>query len=93
MPDDELAVRLDAIAYLAGAELYMDLFPESAAHGRRGLAVARATGQGFLLPMLTQATASTIGIQGRLLEASELLDGAIEASRLAGNDQTLAWDS
>ena len=92
MPDDKLAVRLDAIAYLAGAELYMDLFPESAAHGRRGLAVARATGQGFLLPMLTQATASTIGIQGALLEASELLDGAIEASRLAGNDQTLAWD-
>jgi DNA-binding CsgD family transcriptional regulator len=92
LPDDNLALRLDAIAYLAGAELYMDLFQESAAHGRRGLAVARATGQGFLLPMLTQATASTIGIQGQLLEASELLDGAIEASRLAGNDQTLAWD-
>ena len=92
MPDDKLALRLDAVAYLAGAELYMDLFPESAAHGRRGLAIARATGQGFLLPMLTQASASTIGIQGGLLEASELLDGAIEASRLAGNDQTLAWD-
>ena len=92
MPDDRLALRLDAIAYLTGAELYMDRFQECTAHGRRGLAVARATGQGFLLPMLTQASASTISVQGRLLEASELLDGAIEASRLAGNNQTLAWD-
>ena len=36
MPDDKLAIRLDAIAYLTGAELYMDLFDESAAHGRAG---------------------------------------------------------
>ena len=92
MPDDTLAIRLDAIAYLTGAEVYMDRFDESAAHGVRGLAVARATGQGFLVPMLTQASATAIGIQGRLDDAAELLDGAIEASRLAGNDQTLAWD-
>ena len=32
--------------YLTGAEAYMDRFEESDAHGRRGLAVARATGQG-----------------------------------------------
>ncbi len=70
----------------------MDRFDESAAHGVRGLAVARATGQGFLVPMLTQASATAISIQGRLVEAAELLDGAVEASRLAGNDQTLAWD-
>ena len=92
MPDGTLAIRLDAIAYLTGAEVYMDRFHESAAHGVRGLAVARATGQGFLVPMLTQASATAISIQGRLVEAAELLDGAVEASRLAGNDQTLAWD-
>ena len=70
----------------------MDRFEESAAHGRRGLAVARATGQGELVPMLTQASATALCVQGRFREAAELLDGAIEASRLAGNDQTLAWD-
>ena len=68
MADDTLAIRLDAIAYLTGAEVYMDRFDESAAHGVRGLAVARATGQGFLVPMLTQASATAIGIQGRLNE-------------------------
>ena len=33
--------------------------------------------------MLTQALATGSGAQGRLREAAELLDGAIEASRLA----------
>ncbi len=92
MPDEQLAIRLDAIAYLTGAEAYMDLFEESDAHGRRGLAVARATGQGLLVPMLTQALATALCAQGRFREGAELMDGAIEASRLAGNDQTLAWD-
>ena len=71
----------------------MDRFDESAAHGVRGLAVARATGQGFLVPMLTQASATAISIQGRLNDAAKLLNGAVEASRLAGNDQTLGLGS
>ena len=56
------------------------------------LALARATGQGALLPMLTQASSTGLAVQGRLVEAAEVLDGAIEGARLAGNDQTLAWD-
>jgi DNA-binding NarL/FixJ family response regulator len=92
MPDDQLASRLDAIAYLAAAELYLNRFLDSTSHARRGLTVARATGQGELLPMLVQALARGLCVQGRLVEAANLLDGAIEAARLAGNDQTLAWD-
>jgi DNA-binding NarL/FixJ family response regulator len=92
MSDGELAVRLDAAAYLTAAEAYLDRFAEAAARGARGLRVARETGQGALLPILIQATSTALAGQGRLLEAVELLDGAIEASRLAGNDQSLAWD-
>src|SRR5215210_4110552 len=92
MSDAQLAIRLDAIAYLTGAESHLDHFDEAAVHGRRGLAVARATAQGALLPMLTQALATALTAQGRLGEAAGVIDGALEGSRLRGNDQTLAWD-
>ena len=49
MSDAQLAIRLDAIAYLTGAESHLDHFDEAVVHGRRGLAVARATAQGALL--------------------------------------------
>jgi DNA-binding NarL/FixJ family response regulator len=91
MPDDELAQRLDAIALLSGAECYLDRFAEAGAHGERGLAIARATGQGELLPMLIPALHTVLLAFGRLAESAKLLDGAIEGARLAHNDQTLAW--
>ena len=91
MTDDELAVRLDAIAYLSGAEAYVDRFEQSTAHGRRGLRVARATGQGELVPMLAPALATSLCAIGLLREAGELLDGVVEGARLSGNRQTLAW--
>ena len=46
LSDDELARHLDAGAWLAGAELYLDRYAEADAHATRALAVARATGQG-----------------------------------------------
>ena len=92
MSDAELAVRLDAMAYLTGAEVYMDRFEESRAHGQRGFALARSTGQGELLPLLTPAQATMLMALGRLDEAAGMLDGAIEGARLAGNVQSLAWD-
>ncbi len=91
MPDAQLAIRLDAMAFLTGAELYLDHFEDSIAHGTHGLAVARATGQGELLPILIQALGSALLVRGQLVEAAELFDGSIEAARLSGNEQTLAW--
>jgi DNA-binding NarL/FixJ family response regulator/tetratricopeptide (TPR) repeat protein len=91
MADDELAQRLDAVATLAAAECYLDRFAEAGAHAERGLALARATGQGELLPMLIPALHTVLLVSGRLGESAELLDGAVEGARLAHNDQTLAW--
>jgi ATP/maltotriose-dependent transcriptional regulator MalT len=91
MPDAELAVRLEAMAFLSAAEVYLDRFDESTAHGERGLSVARATGQGELLPMLTMALATVLSVSGRLRESADLLDGGIEGARLAGNSGILAW--
>jgi DNA-binding NarL/FixJ family response regulator len=92
MPDSELAVRLDAIAHLAGAECYVERFEAAAAHGERGLALARATGQGELLPMLMPALSTVALALGAVAEGSEMMDGAVESTRLTGNAQGLAWN-
>jgi DNA-binding CsgD family transcriptional regulator/tetratricopeptide (TPR) repeat protein len=92
LSDDELARRLDAAAWLAGAELYMDRYAEADRHAGRALAVGRATGQGELFLVLFQILGRAWYVRGRLAEASELLDGAIDAARLLGNTHALAWN-
>jgi DNA-binding NarL/FixJ family response regulator/tetratricopeptide (TPR) repeat protein len=92
LSDDELAIRLDAAAWLAGAELYMDRYADAARHAERALAVGRATGQGELFLVLFQILGRAWYVRGRLAEASELLDGAIDAARLLGNTHALAWN-
>jgi DNA-binding CsgD family transcriptional regulator/tetratricopeptide (TPR) repeat protein len=92
LSDDELAIRLDAAAWLAGAELYMDRYAEADRHAERALAVGRATGQGELFLVLFQILGRAWYVRGRLAEATELLDGAIDAARLLGNTQALAWN-
>jgi DNA-binding NarL/FixJ family response regulator len=77
---------------LAGAELYLDRFAEADAHASRALTRGRATGQGELFLVLYQILGRAWYVRGRLTEATELLDGAIEASRLLGNTYALAWN-
>ncbi|WP_053227594.1 helix-turn-helix transcriptional regulator [Solirubrobacter soli] len=92
LPDSELAQHLDFAANgLAGAELLLDRLATAAARAERGLYVARATGQGQVLPVLFW-TATVRADAGRLREAGELLDEAIEMARVAGQAQGLAWN-
>jgi DNA-binding CsgD family transcriptional regulator len=92
MSDDELARRLDAATWLAGAELYLDRYAEADAHAGRALAVARATGQGELFLALVQILGAAWRVRGKLADAGELLDGGVEAARLLGNTQALVWN-
>jgi tetratricopeptide (TPR) repeat protein len=89
LSDDELSRRLGAAAWLAAAELYLHLYAEADAHAGRAITLARATGQEELLPVLYQILGRAWYVRARLAEAIELLDGAIEASRLLGNTQAL----
>ena len=91
LSDAELAHHLDAAATLGAAELYLDRYPDAVGHLKRGLAVGRATGQGRLFPLLTQELGVTLGLLGRLTEARDHLDGSIEAARMIGDTQSLAW--
>jgi ATP/maltotriose-dependent transcriptional regulator MalT len=88
--DSELSRRLDAAAWLAAAELYLDRYAEADAHATRALALARATGQEELFLVLYQILGRAWYVRGKLDQATELLDGAIEAARLLGQTQALA---
>jgi DNA-binding NarL/FixJ family response regulator len=90
LSDSELSRRLDAATWLAAAELYLDRYAEADAHATRALALARATGQGELFLVLYQILGRAWYVRGKLDQATELLDGAIEAARLSGQTQALA---
>jgi ATP/maltotriose-dependent transcriptional regulator MalT len=92
LPDAELALRLDAAANLAAAELYLDRYEEAVAHAERALRIGRATGQSDIVPVLFPTLGSAARMRGRLAESGELLDGAVEAARLSGHTQGLAWN-
>jgi ATP/maltotriose-dependent transcriptional regulator MalT len=89
MRDDELAGRIDAAAHLAAAEIYLDRYYDAAKHAERALAVGRATG--ILFPTLVPTLGTAYFMRGRLAEANEVLDGGVEAARLADIVQAKAW--
>ena len=91
LSDEELARRLDALAHLSSAELYLDLFEAAARHAERAFAIGRATGQGELFPMIIVSLGSCRWLAGRMDEAGDVFDGAIEASRLQNNTQGTSW--
>ncbi|MET0939159.1 MAG: AAA family ATPase, partial [Gaiellaceae bacterium] len=89
LSDADLSLRSDAAAWLAAAELYLDLYPEADAHASRALSLTRATGHGDPFG-LYQLLPRVWYVRGKLAEATELLDGAIEAGQLLGTPPALA---
>ena len=91
LSDDELSLRLDAAAWLAAAELYLDLYAEADAHAGRALSArSRDRARGRPLVGLYQILPRVWYVRGKLAEAVELLDGGIEAARLLGTPPALA---
>ncbi|MGH2948179.1 MAG: ATP-binding protein, partial [Solirubrobacteraceae bacterium] len=91
MPDAQLALRLDAPYYLGFAEYFCERYDDAIRHLRRGIDVSRAAGQGqFVVPM-TVGLAHALETHGRLPEAAETAEAAVEAARLAGNRQMIGW--
>jgi DNA-binding CsgD family transcriptional regulator len=92
LSDDELAPRLDALAYLSCAEVYLDRFEAGGDHAKRALDIGRATGQGGQFPLIEPMYGTSLWVRGRPAESAEVFDGAIEGSRLVGNVQGLSWN-
>jgi ATP/maltotriose-dependent transcriptional regulator MalT len=90
LSDEELSTRPDAAAWLAAAELYLDLYVEADAHASRALRLAREAGQGDSYFGLYLILPRVLYVRGKLSEAAELLDGSIEAGHLLGPSPALA---
>jgi DNA-binding NarL/FixJ family response regulator/tetratricopeptide (TPR) repeat protein len=89
LPDEELVARVDAAAYLTSAATYLDRYDEAVAHAERALRLGRAAGR--LHPTLLPALGAAHFMRGRLREAADVLDDAVEAGRLGGITQSMAW--
>jgi ATP/maltotriose-dependent transcriptional regulator MalT len=90
LSDDQLSPRPDAAAWLAAAELYLDLYAEADAHASRALRLARATGRGDRFFGLYQILPRIWYVRGKLAEAAEVLDIEIEAGHLLGTSPARA---
>ncbi len=91
LDDGALSGRLDTAYYLGFAEFFCEHYDDAIRHFRRGIGVSRASGQGqFVIPM-TIGLAHALEVRGRLDEAAEAADAAVEGARLWGNDQMLCF--
>ena len=91
LSDAELAPRLETLYYLGWAENYLEHYDDAAAHADRGIAIARSTGEGRLLVPIGLIKGYTFEMQGRVAEAIELCETAVEATRLSASTHELSW--
>ena len=91
LSDAELAPRVDALYYLGWAENYLELYDDAIARADRGLAIARATGQGRVVVPMMLVKGYPFEMQGRLDDALELCETAVESARLSDNPHYLFW--
>ena len=92
LSDEEVARRLNTLAHLTAADVWLDRYPAATRHGRRALEICRRTGQGEQFPLIVQMLGVSLWVQGKTHEAEELFDGAVEAARLSDNVQNLLWN-
>jgi DNA-binding NarL/FixJ family response regulator/tetratricopeptide (TPR) repeat protein len=91
LSDAELAPRLEALYHLGWAENYLEHYDAAIAHVDRGIGIARATGEGRLLVPMMLVKGYTFEMQGRVAEAIELCETAVEATRLSSSPHDLFW--
>ncbi|MBP2329115.1 DNA-binding NarL/FixJ family response regulator [Kibdelosporangium banguiense] len=82
LTDGELAQRLDSVAWLGWAEHDLERYDAAGRHLERGLALARATGQNYLLTTLLVSRGSVLLWQGLLTQAEDCFADAEEAALL-----------
>ncbi|MEW9529715.1 AAA family ATPase [Microbispora sp. NPDC049125] len=91
VPDDHLSEWLDAIAWLCWAETSLGRYDDALRHFDRAAAVARSTGQSYILTNLLAGRAKTLVAMGRLEEATAAAEESVEGARLLDSGQQLVF--
>jgi ATP/maltotriose-dependent transcriptional regulator MalT len=91
LSDDELAAQIDVAGYVAQSASALERPDEALEHARRGLRLARSTGQTPLIPGLLVIETNALFMKGRIAEAVAVAETATDAAVLAGNDQVAMW--
>ncbi|OHV56806.1 LuxR family transcriptional regulator [Pseudofrankia sp. BMG5.36] len=91
MSDAEVAGRLDITFHLAGAGLNLEQFEQAVRHADRGVALARATGQGQYMVQTIIMKCGALRLLGRLSEAAQSAEEAVDSARLGGHDNLIAF--
>ena len=90
MPETDLVRQLDGLMHLCSAEYQLQRFSAAERHARRGISLTRATSRGVLFPGLAQVSSGVLFSTGRLAEAIQVTDDAVESARLSHNTFALA---
>jgi DNA-binding CsgD family transcriptional regulator len=90
LSDEELSTCLET-THVGLAEVLAERFPEALRHVERGIDVARATGHDQQLLALRFQRAAALAYVGRLREATEEADAAVEMARLVGSPGPVSW--
>jgi DNA-binding CsgD family transcriptional regulator len=91
LPDDQLAVHLDASFWLGVAEIHLGRYSEALHHLERGVELSRRTGQGLHLVQLHVGIASTCALTGELDRGRPHAAAAVEVARLSGIRNLVGW--
>lgn len=91
--DEELAVRLEALAALSWTEFFLGRDQASIAHFDRGLRLCQRAGKRDLLTYLLAGGAMALWDMGRASEALRYVEDAVDAAELSGSEhlRTVAY--
>ncbi len=87
LPDERLVETIDLIQGIASAALRLEHPDDTLDHLRRGFVLARASGQGTMIPGWLAFEAFALLMKGRVADALKISETAVDAALLSGS----AW--
>ncbi|MBE1537320.1 helix-turn-helix transcriptional regulator [Actinomadura algeriensis] len=89
--DTDFADCLDCITWLVWAELFLGMYDSALRHVDRLVAIARRTGQLYILGYMLAGRARALGLLGRLEEAAAAADEAASVGRDLRSPEVIAY--